>query len=337
MKTKVSPAIVGLFVLGAFMLALIALLAFGGMSLFSKPQRFIVYFDESIHGLDLGSPVKLRGVRIGRVVDFGLRYIPSENRSVVAVVCEATRNVVSDERGRPVDLSNPKKVQGLIDHGLRAQLGVIGLATGLLYVELDFMNPKVYPVVTDPELKSDYIDIPSVPSTSTQIQNNVVQILDNMRQVDFAGLSSRLDALLSDARVKLDAADVTGLVAQWKQAGASVQAIATSDQLKQTLSNLGAASKSLNDILGKLDRDGTAAQLGDTLAQARQAIATFTSTASTLQNFVRSQRDLGYNASQAFARLAEAAASVRALADYLDRNPQALLSGRKQPASQSNP
>ena len=36
------------------------------MSFFSKPQRFEVYFDESIHGLDLGSPVKLRGVRVGR-------------------------------------------------------------------------------------------------------------------------------------------------------------------------------------------------------------------------------------------------------------------------------
>ena len=66
MKTKVSPAVVGMFVLGALALGVIALLSFGGLSLFSKPQRFMVYFDESVHGLDLGSPVKLRGVRVGR-------------------------------------------------------------------------------------------------------------------------------------------------------------------------------------------------------------------------------------------------------------------------------
>jgi hypothetical protein len=65
MKTKVSPAIVCAFVIGAFALSVIALLSFGGVSLFSRPQRFVVYFDESIHGLDLGSPVKLRGVRVG--------------------------------------------------------------------------------------------------------------------------------------------------------------------------------------------------------------------------------------------------------------------------------
>ena len=49
----------------ALALGIIALLSFGGMSFFSKPQRFLVYFDESIHGLDAGSPVKLRVRRAG--------------------------------------------------------------------------------------------------------------------------------------------------------------------------------------------------------------------------------------------------------------------------------
>ena len=65
MKTKISPAIIGTFVVGAFALGVIALLTFGGVSFFAKPQRFVVYFDESIHGLTLGSPVKLRGVPVG--------------------------------------------------------------------------------------------------------------------------------------------------------------------------------------------------------------------------------------------------------------------------------
>ena len=69
MKTKISPAVVGVFVLGAMLLIVVALLSFGGVNFFSKPQRFLVYFDESIHGLDLGSSVKLRGVRVGRVAE----------------------------------------------------------------------------------------------------------------------------------------------------------------------------------------------------------------------------------------------------------------------------
>src|SRR3954470_24455885 len=99
MKTKISPAVIGVFVIGAFALAVIALLSFGGLSFFSKPQRFVVYFDESIHGLDLGSPVKLRGVRVGRVVDLNIRYDEKTNHSVVAVVCEFSKDKVSDTKG----------------------------------------------------------------------------------------------------------------------------------------------------------------------------------------------------------------------------------------------
>ena len=145
MKTKLSPAAVGVFVIGALALGLIALLSFGGMSLFSKPHRFMVYFDESIHGLDLGSPVKLRGVRVGRVVDLAVHYDDVANRSVVVVTCELNRNVITDEKGADLKIAGPKDIQTMVDHGLRAQLGVLGLATGLLFVELDFEDPVQFP------------------------------------------------------------------------------------------------------------------------------------------------------------------------------------------------
>ena len=126
--------------MGAFALAIVALLTFGGVSFFSKPQRFVVYFNESIHGLDLGSPVKLRGVRVGRVADLNIRYDEATNRSVVAVLCEFSRDTMTDNKGVLIDVTDRAQLQTLVDHGLRAQLGVLGLATGLLYVELDFNN-----------------------------------------------------------------------------------------------------------------------------------------------------------------------------------------------------
>ena len=58
MKTKVSPTIVGAFVIGAMVLGVVALFSFGGINFFEKPQRFVVYFNESVHGLDQGSQVK---------------------------------------------------------------------------------------------------------------------------------------------------------------------------------------------------------------------------------------------------------------------------------------
>jgi paraquat-inducible protein B len=172
-KTKISPAIVGMFVIGAFALGIIALLSFGGVSLFSKPQRFVVLFDESIHGLDLGSPVKLRGVRVGRgVVDNSIRYDVAKNHSVVVVICEFSRDKMTDGSGAVINVADRAELQTLVEHGLRAQLGVLGLATGLLFVELDFLDPKQYPA--DPQSADPrFVTVPSVPSAISEFQASV--------------------------------------------------------------------------------------------------------------------------------------------------------------------
>src|SRR5260221_13857728 len=112
-----------MFVLGALILGLVGLLSFGGVNFFSKPQRFVVYFDESIHGLALGSPVKLRGVRVGRVVDLNIRYDKKNNPSVVVVRCELSKNKLADATGAQIDFTNRAELQTLVDRGLRAQLG----------------------------------------------------------------------------------------------------------------------------------------------------------------------------------------------------------------------
>src|SRR5689334_16598280 len=173
MKTKAGPTIVGAFVIGAFVLGIVALLAFGGVSFFSKPERFMVYFDESIHGLDLGSPVKLRGVRIGRVVGLNVRYESEKNRSTVAVVCELNRDIITDNRGDKLDLSSRAELQKLVDRGMRARLEIQALATGLLFVGLDFVDPKEYPPPPVPEVTPRYVVVPFMPSAITEFQANL--------------------------------------------------------------------------------------------------------------------------------------------------------------------
>ena len=51
------PAAVGSFILGALALAVAAILLFGGMRLFATSSRCVVFFRESLAGLDIGSPV----------------------------------------------------------------------------------------------------------------------------------------------------------------------------------------------------------------------------------------------------------------------------------------
>lgn len=332
MKTKAGPAIVGAFVIGAFVLGIVALLAFGGVSFFSKPQRFVVYFDESIHGLDLGSPVKLRGVRIGRVVGLNVRYESEANRSVVAVVCELNRNMITDGKGLELDVSSRAELEQLVARGLRAQLGVLGLATGLLFVELDFIDPKDYPPPAVP-VQPKYVVVPAMPSAISEFTSNLTDILTKVKMIDFAGISTELKGLLSDTRKQLNGMDLKATVAQWQKTGAQFEALAASPEIKASFVNLNGAISELRVVLANIDTQvGPAGkELTATLAQAKTTLETFNSTAAAAQRFIASQGGLGDETTRTLEQLRSAAESVQRLADFLERNPQALISGKRRP------
>jgi len=332
MKTKVSPAIVGAFVIGAFAFGVIALLSFGGISLFSKPQRFNVDFNETIHGLDLGSPVKLRGVRVGRVVDLNVRYDEAAKQSVVTVLCEFNRSIVADMTGAPIDISDRAELQRLIDKGLRAQLGVIGLATGLLYVELDFADPSEHP---DLNRRTDlkYAAMPAMPSAISEFQASFTQILADLKKADIAGLSQELRGLLASTRRQVDGLDLPALAAQWTETGKSANALLAGPEVKDGFLNLNETLADMRRVLARLDRqiDRTGTGLDETLAQAKTTLESFNASALTARRFIEAQGGLGEEAARALARLGEAAESVQRLTDFLERNPNALLTGRKPP------
>lgn len=332
MKTKISPAIIGMFVIGAFALGIIALLSFGGVSLFSKPQRFVVLFDESIHGLDLGSPVKLRGVRVGRVVDNSIRYDEAKNHSVVVVTCEFSRDKMTDSKGAVINVADRAELQMLVEKGLRAQLGVLGLATGLLFVELDFLDPKQYPADPQPA-DSRLVTVPAVPSAISEFQASVSEILASVKKVDFAGLGKELAGLMGEARKKMEGVDLKGMTDQWKKTGAQVEALVSTPEIKQTFVTLNAAATDLRTVLAKLDAQvGPAGkEFTETLAQAKLAVGSLNDAATTARKFIATHNGLGDEVVGTLQQLSEAADAVKRLADFLERNPNALLTGRKAP------
>jgi paraquat-inducible protein B len=339
MKTKISPAVVGTFVLGAFAIGIIGLLSIGSLSLFSKPERFIVYFDEGISGLDQGSPVKLRGVRVGHVVETSIRYDRETGKSLAAVVCELNRGAISDEHGAILDVSDRSALQALVDHGLRAQLEIGGLATGLLFVELDFMDPVKYPDTTK---TSDvkYVVIPPTPSeisefraSAATLMANATTLLAKMQEIDFRGLSDEMKKLVVEARLRVEGVDFKGLAAQWKRTGESVDALARSPDTIHSIENLNKTMEALRSSIGRLDTqvDSNGKELQATLLQAKAALVSFNAAAQSAKGFINAQQNFGADTSRALERVADAAESVQRLADFLERNPNALLSGRKEP------
>ncbi len=318
-----------MFVLGALALGMIALLSFGGLSLFSKPQRFVVYFDESVHGLDLGSPVKLSGVRVGRVVDLAIHYDDLANHSVVAVTCELNRNVITDAKGAQLKVTGSNDVKLMVDHGLRAQLGVLGLATGLLFVELDFVDPKEYPAPATTDAK--YVLVPAIRGAFSEAQANLFEITNKLKRIDFEGLARDVHTLLTSANRKVNELDVKGLSDRIGRAADSVTALTGSEEVKQTLANLNATLAAARAAMEKLD--GQVGPVSDdlkkTLANAQAALKTLEATAASTNRFVRQQGQLGDEVTSTLRQVAEAASALENLASAIERNPSSLLVGKK--------
>lgn len=334
MKTKVSPAVVGAFVIGAFALGTLGLLTFGGFSFFEKPERFVVYFNESIHGLDLGSAVKLRGVRVGRVTSLNIRYDVNnaKNRSVVAVVCELNKDMVTDLHGSTIDVSSRAELEKLVQRGLRAKLEVAGLATGLLFVQLDFPDPKEITEETG-GVHDRYVVVPSVRSAISEFQKGLGEILAKLKDVDLAALTKDISAVANAARKQLDGVDLRGLVEQWRKTGAQFEAFATNPDFKRTFDNLNATVTELRATIARLDAqiEPSTRELNLTLAEARKTVQTFAETAAAAQAFIAAHAGVGAELGDTLVELNEAADAVKRLAEYLERNPNALITGRRRP------
>lgn len=333
MKTKVSPTVVGFFVLGAMFLGIIALLSFGYFNFLTEPSRFMVYFDESVSGLDLGSAVKFRGVRVGRVSQVAVTYDAATKNSVVAVLCEFNRNVLTDPSGDPIDLADRAELEEMIAAGLRAELGVAGLATGLLFVELDMKNPEEYPVPARDIVPVEYAVIPAAPSAISEFQASFTEILANIKDVDFAGLTKEMHGLLSDTRQQIQNLDTTAISTELTATAKSFRKIAESPEIPAILTNLDGALADLRSTLESIDGSVTPVteELTLTLQRLRQNLDSLEEATGSASRFISAQNGLGTEAAAALSQLGDAARAVGRLADFLERNPNALLSGRVPP------
>jgi phospholipid/cholesterol/gamma-HCH transport system substrate-binding protein len=230
---------IGLLVIGGAVL-LIALIWFLGGAQLSHGILFESYFSESVQGLEVGAPVKYRGVTLGRVTDIGLvsaEYglgepvnLDSETYQLVFVRCI----VDADKLGRVPG------TEEAVNSGLRARLASQGL-TGLTYIELDFVNPKEYPPLAVPWTpKAPYI--PSMPSTLAQVQDAAQLLLSKLNHIDLNQLATEFTGLASDLRTNLSSGDIHHTLQTAQDAIREADLPGLSAELKRT-------STSLRDVL----------------------------------------------------------------------------------------
>lgn len=123
MSKRPSAAMIGAFVLGAIGLAVLSVVLFGSGRLFRETVPFVLSFSGSVNGLNVGAPVKFKGVEIGSVTDVRLTLGEGTAAPVtrIPVLIEIDQDKV-ESQGSRADLWDPAVVKALIDAGLRGQL-----------------------------------------------------------------------------------------------------------------------------------------------------------------------------------------------------------------------
>ena len=126
---KVSPTLIGAFVVGALALLIVAVIAFGSGQLFRKTQEFILYFDGSVNGLRIGAPVKVKGVEIGSVKDIKLETELGSQIHKIPVIIEIDLKKVIRRGVAPEKAMDPNTIREFVKQGLHGQLQTESLVT----------------------------------------------------------------------------------------------------------------------------------------------------------------------------------------------------------------
>ncbi|MDR1145260.1 MAG: MlaD family protein [Verrucomicrobiales bacterium] len=203
MNTDLKYFRIGLFVIGGLLILLLGVFALGAKSWFEPKIRFETYFDGAIGGINLGSPVKFRGVPLGKVtrIDFtpnvypqpqSLAGTPGSKYRYILVEFEVKKSLLAGLLQEHIQENLDNGVQ----HGLRIRVDMAGIAGGN-YLEIDRMDPQLTSPLLELNWQPRNYYLPSTNSQITQIVNSLNHTLQNLGQVDFGNLQKKI-ALLID-------------------------------------------------------------------------------------------------------------------------------------------
>lgn len=179
MSKPANKKVIGIFVLGAIALLIGALVVFGSGKIFKKTVPVVFYFEGSVKGLNIGSAIMLRGVQVGSVTDIQLEFGAKDMSIRIPVYADFDPDKIArftGASGPPKRLEGKERVarwKGLVEAGLRAQLEMQSVLTGLLSINLDF-KPDTPARLVGKNL--DEIEIPTIPTPLEALTEKVQKL-----------------------------------------------------------------------------------------------------------------------------------------------------------------
>jgi paraquat-inducible protein B len=307
---KASPTLIGAFVLGGIVLALVALLVFGSGRLFRRTHEFVLYFDGSVNGLLVGAPVKLRGVPIGTVSRILLRFDqPAEDRRIPVLV-ELDENAIRGVGGPVMDLE--RQVEEMITReGLRGRLETQSLLTGLLFVGFDFYPGTLAERIRPPG--SVPTEIPTVPTPLEKAQATLEEVLMKLREADLEKIVSDLVGILAGMKRLVNSEGLSRAVDSLDE---------VTDELQETLVSVRRLVGDANAQVGPV-----ADEVRRTAEQTRTLLERTETTLLRAESLLDPDAPLVYQLETTLAETQRSARALRELAGSLERDPSAILFG----------
>lgn len=285
MSAKPEYFRIGVFVAGGIAILVAALLVFGAGQFFRPKITVETYIKGTVQGIDVGSPVKFRGVLIGKVTKIGLAFTEYDLKETdglynyVVLFMEINREVFPNMFTE--DLT-PLLNRG-IEQGLRVRIEPQGI-TGLNYLEVDYYNPTRFPALWPP-WKPHFYYIPSAPGELTSFLDSINGILHEVEKLNIGGISESGTELLQNlnkavvgAQVDKVSSDLQTLIHDANGILQKSDIPALSADARKFLGQLESTNRDLRRILGNIE---PATKLNP--AQVRELMNGLTATATNLE------------------------------------------------------
>jgi paraquat-inducible protein B len=329
MNSKTSPALIGAFVVGAVVLLVIAVIAFGSGQLFRQTKEFVLYFDGTVNGLHIGAPVKFKGVEIGSVKDILLQMDGDSGVNKIPVIIEIDLKKLTARGATGVIVEKQEAFQkAVVEQSLRAQLRTESMVTGVLYVGFDFFPGAPLTLVQKANTEHKYQEIPTTATDLQQVQDAATRIVAKLEEIDFKGLMTSVTKAVDGVDQLVNSPNLRSALRGLDQTMPKVdRAISNIDKLATNLD--GSVSRLSTDLTqtseaarNAMQQAAVALKQTDAALQAAEAVMT------NVNGVMDPESPTFYEFRKSMREVSAAARTLRLLSGYIERNPRALIFGK---------
>jgi paraquat-inducible protein B len=338
MSKEVNRIAIGGFVAGGIGLAVLAILVFGSGKFFQQKSTQVMFFEGSVKGLNVGAPVKFRGVDIGEVTKIQVTINPEDLEFYVPVYVDIFRNRMSMLGGGQLErFDNKESINSLVnDMGLRAQLQLQSMLTGQLFINYDFYPDTPIKKVG---LEKKVYEVPTIPTTLQMLTETLEQIVAEIRKANFQELVENIAQTAKGANELMNSADLRESAANLNVAAKDMQQfIKNADALAVKVnarfdSIAGSFESTMDDtrkMVNSIDRhvDPLVSDIQGTLAAAESSFAKAEKLLTEAQKLISQNSQLRQEIMVTLESMADASRSLEELTEYLQRHPEAIVTGK---------